>query len=290
MGDDPRIRLLGFVPEERIGDFYASLDVFTLPSVNAFEAFGIVQAVAMLAAFPCCPATSRACASRSCRRASARWCRRATSRPSPAPCRTCTRTRRTATRGIARAQRAFSVANVLDAYEVLLDKAVSPRETVSTDRYGADYYRQNGQAGDRPALRWYARLVRRYCGPGPYLDFGCGTGHLLRRLAAHGSAAGLEVSAWSVAAARATAPGARVYDDPDALPDAGFGALVAVHVLEHLDDDAVAAALATWRRVLVPGGRALVATPDPAGRGHAISGARWIGFADPTHVNLRPHA
>ena len=31
MGDDPRIRLLGFVPEERLGDFYASLDVFTLP-------------------------------------------------------------------------------------------------------------------------------------------------------------------------------------------------------------------------------------------------------------------
>ena len=161
---------------------------------------------------------------------------------------------------------------------------------MSTDPYGADYYRQNGQAGDRPALRWYARLVRRYCGPGPYLDFGCGTGHLLRRLAAHGSAAGLEVSAWSVAAARATAPGARVYDDPDALPDAVFGALVAVHVLEHLDDAAVAATLATWRRVLVPGGRALVATPDPAGRGHAISGARWVGYADPTHVNLRPHA
>jgi SAM-dependent methyltransferase len=161
---------------------------------------------------------------------------------------------------------------------------------VSTDRYGADYYRQNGQAGDRPALRWYARLVRRYCGPGPYLDFGCGTGHLLRRLAAHDSAAGLEVSAWSVAAARATAPGAPVYDDPNALPDAGFGALVAVHVLEHLDDAAVAATLATWRRVLVPGGRALVATPDPAGRGHAISGARWVGYADPTHVNLRPHA
>jgi SAM-dependent methyltransferase len=161
---------------------------------------------------------------------------------------------------------------------------------VSTDRYGADYYRQNGQAGDRPALRWYARLVRRYCGPGPYLDFGCGTGHLLRRLAAHGSAAGLEVSAWSVAAARATAPGACVYDDPDALPDAGFGALVAVHVLEHLDDAAVAATLATWRRVLVPGGRALVATPDPAGRGHAISGAQWVGYADPTHVNLRPHS
>ena len=157
-------------------------------------------------------------------------------------------------------------------------------------RFGADYYRDNGQAGDRPALRWYVRLVRRYCGPGPCLDFGCGTGHLLRRLAARGPAAGFEVSEWSVAAARATAPGVPVYGDAAALPSAAFRSLVAVHVLEHLDDDAVTAALATWRRVLVRGGRALVATPDLAGRGHALAGPRWMGFADPTHVNLKPHA
>jgi glycosyltransferase involved in cell wall biosynthesis len=49
---DPRIKLLGFVPDERLGDFYASLDVFALPSVNAFEAFGIVQVVGMLAGVP----------------------------------------------------------------------------------------------------------------------------------------------------------------------------------------------------------------------------------------------
>ncbi|GLZ31663.1 glycosyl transferase family 1 [Lentzea sp. NBRC 105346] len=49
---DPRIKLLGFVPDDDLGDFYASLDVFALPSVNAFEAFGIVQVVAMLAGVP----------------------------------------------------------------------------------------------------------------------------------------------------------------------------------------------------------------------------------------------
>ena len=47
MGDDPRIRLLGFLADEQLADFYASLDVFALPSVNAFEAFGIVQVEAM---------------------------------------------------------------------------------------------------------------------------------------------------------------------------------------------------------------------------------------------------
>ena len=52
VADDDRITLLGFLPEERIPDFYASLDVFALPSVNAFEAFGIVQVEAMSAGVP----------------------------------------------------------------------------------------------------------------------------------------------------------------------------------------------------------------------------------------------
>jgi glycosyltransferase involved in cell wall biosynthesis len=52
IGDDDRIRLLGFVDDGRLPDFYASLDVFALPSVNAFEAFGIVQVEAMMAGVP----------------------------------------------------------------------------------------------------------------------------------------------------------------------------------------------------------------------------------------------
>lgn len=52
IGGDPRIEMLGFLPEDRLDDFYASLDAFALPSVNAFEAFGIVQVVAMMAGVP----------------------------------------------------------------------------------------------------------------------------------------------------------------------------------------------------------------------------------------------
>jgi glycosyltransferase involved in cell wall biosynthesis len=47
IGDDDRIRVLGFLPDDRLADFYASLDVFALPSINSFEAFGIVQVEAM---------------------------------------------------------------------------------------------------------------------------------------------------------------------------------------------------------------------------------------------------
>ena len=46
------MKLLGFVSDEALPDLYASLDVFALPSINAFEAFGIVQVEGMMAGVP----------------------------------------------------------------------------------------------------------------------------------------------------------------------------------------------------------------------------------------------
>ena len=155
--------------------------------------------------------------------------------------------------------------------------------------YDEQYYRFNGQADDRPALRFYTRLVRRYTTGGPYLDYGCGTGHLVRRLSALGPATGFEVSAYSARTAAANAPGSTVTTEAGELGDAAFGALTAIHVLEHLEDGEARETLATWHRVLRPGGHALVVMPDPAGRGRRLAGARWMGFADPTHINLKPH-
>ena len=128
IGDDPRVRLLGFVPEERVGDFYASLDVFALPSVNAFEAFGIVQAVAMLAGVPVIssdlPGVRRPVAQTGF----------GTVVP-PADPAAITRALRSLHRdppdraaGRRAAHQAFSVSSVLDSYEVLLDKAAHQRK------------------------------------------------------------------------------------------------------------------------------------------------------------------
>ena len=52
IGDDDRIRVLGFMPDAALADLYASIDGFALPSVNAFEAFGIVQVEAMMTGVP----------------------------------------------------------------------------------------------------------------------------------------------------------------------------------------------------------------------------------------------
>lgn len=129
IGDDPRIRLLGFVPEERLGEFYASLDVFALPSVNAFEAFGIVQGVAMQAGVPVISSDLPGV-------------RQPVAQTGfgvvvpPADPDGITRALRTLqadppdrVTGAARAHEAFSVSAVIDGYEVLLDKAVHERRT-----------------------------------------------------------------------------------------------------------------------------------------------------------------
>ncbi|SBT42645.1 glycosyltransferase family 4 protein [Micromonospora narathiwatensis] len=50
IGADSRIRLLGELRGQEIADFYASIDVFALPSVA--ESFGIVQAEAMMCGVP----------------------------------------------------------------------------------------------------------------------------------------------------------------------------------------------------------------------------------------------
>ena len=49
---DCRIRILGFISEDNLNDFYKSIDLMALPSINPFEAFGITQVEAMLTGLP----------------------------------------------------------------------------------------------------------------------------------------------------------------------------------------------------------------------------------------------
>jgi glycosyltransferase involved in cell wall biosynthesis len=123
IGTDPRIKLLGFLPDEQLPDFYASLDVFALPSVNAFEAFGIVQVVAMLAGVPAL-ASDLPGVRIPVRQTN--FGEIVTPRDVDGIHAALTRLRdnppdRVA--GAAAADRLFSVASVLDAYETIFDKA-----------------------------------------------------------------------------------------------------------------------------------------------------------------------
>lgn len=123
------------------------------------------------------------------------------------------------------------------------------------------------------------------------LDLGCGTGAFLQRLAAHGydNLTGLDIA--PPAAGRAGGPRwiAGDLDTHWPLPDDGFDLVVAIEVIEHLENPGIA--LAELARVLRPGAIAILTTPNV----HSLEARlRWLlaarlkqfdDIGDPTHVS-----
>jgi SAM-dependent methyltransferase len=93
------------------------------------------------------------------------------------------------------------------------------------------------------------------------LDAGCGSGRNMVELARHGTVAGVELSATSVALARARAAGEVIEGSVLDMPfeSASFDLAVSLDVIEHLQDDL--AALRELRRVVAPGGALLITVP-----------------------------
>jgi ubiquinone/menaquinone biosynthesis C-methylase UbiE len=97
------------------------------------------------------------------------------------------------------------------------------------------------------------------------LEIGCGGGGLLRLLRERGvNVVGVDTldAALNLAHERFTTENLVRLGDDDALPfcNGAFDAVVAQHVIEHLPD--VIAALCEWKRILKPGGRIVLATPN----------------------------
>ena len=93
------------------------------------------------------------------------------------------------------------------------------------------------------------------------LDVGCGTGANLEMLARYGDAEGVDISQDALAFCRARGLTRVREGAAEALPypDEAFDLVTALDVVEHLDDDV--AGLGEMRRVLKPGGCALLFVP-----------------------------
>jgi SAM-dependent methyltransferase len=131
-------------------------------------------------------------------------------------------------------------------------------------------------------------LVNRHASPrrqgGALLDIGCGYGYLLRRFVGRYRLAGIDVSAHAAGVARVALPGATVVtaDVQRPLPFRGpFDVVLAVNVVEHLEDPAAGAD--SIHEALVPGGLCVIHLPTING---PVSRAiyRFAYAGDPTHV------
>lgn len=93
------------------------------------------------------------------------------------------------------------------------------------------------------------------------LDVGCGTGANLELLAQYGDAEGVDISSDALNFCRARGLERVRQGAAEVLPyeDESFDLVTALDVVEHLDDDV--AGLREMRRVLKPGGRALLFVP-----------------------------
>lgn len=158
-------------------------------------------------------------------------------------------------------------------------------------RFDATFYRLD---------RWATRLLRlegdrrRHAAaylddapPGTLLDVGCGNGAYAASMQARGwSVRGTEFDPQAAQVAR-TSHGIPV-DVGDlaaiAHPDGAFDAITARHVLEHVREPA--AFLAECWRILRPGGRLVIVTPNVDSLGHRHFADRWRGLEQPRHLFL----
>ncbi|WP_055493309.1 class I SAM-dependent methyltransferase [Streptomyces sp. TP-A0356] len=115
---------------------------------------------------------------------------------------------------------------------------------------------------DRALVTAFGDLVRAQ-GTAPVADLGCGPGHVTARLDALGVPVfGVDLSPRMVALARRTHPGLRFHVGTMTaldLPPETLGGIAALYSVTHVPREHLPALFAEFRRVLVPGGHALVA-------------------------------
>ena len=155
------------------------------------------------------------------------------------------------------------------------------------ETFNQEYYRTNGQDKDRPALWMYFRFWRRYCSRGPVLEFGCGVGHLTRRISRFAKVYALEVNHYARERLAKNASNAILIEQLEHLPDHSVESIVSLHVLEHIVDSELSDIGKQFRRILKPGGRLMLVMPDLTGRAQRMKDDKWLAFSDSTHVNLK---
>ncbi len=123
--------------------------------------------------------------------------------------------------------------------------------------------------------------------PGRLLDVGCGDGIFLARMRKCGwDVEGVDVDAKAIEHGKAKY-GLRLHCGDLAsvrLPDSSFDAVTLSHVVEHIPDPTEL--LKEVRRILKPGGRLVLTTPNNGSQGLRRFQGYWFGLDAPRHLHV----
>ena len=153
-----------------------------------------------------------------------------------------------------------------------------------------EYYNNNRQDSDRIGLLFYSNLIKNYFKPNTILDYGCGTGYFLKRLSKIKTIKktyGFEVSEYAINKAKNNNKKLIIINNLDKLNDHSIDIIIALHVIEHINDNTLKKIIFSFKRILKNNGVIIFATPAKNGFAHKIKKEKWIGFSDKTHINLK---
>jgi len=121
---------------------------------------------------------------------------------------------------------------------------------------------------------------------GLLLDVGCGSGQKLMFMEKQGwLAEGLDIDPVSVDQARAKGLQVRSGSlEAQSYPDNYFDAVTMSHLIEHVYDPL--AVFQECHRILKPGGRLVVVTPNNESWGHKIYKTSWLALDPPRHLHI----
>jgi 2-polyprenyl-3-methyl-5-hydroxy-6-metoxy-1,4-benzoquinol methylase len=125
-----------------------------------------------------------------------------------------------------------------------------------------------------------------YLPSGRLLEVGCGGGDMLKAMSKLGwRVEGVDFDPKAVERARAQGLTVSLGTlEAQAYPDESFDAIAMIHVIEHVHEPLEL--LRECRRVLKPGGRLLVVTPNAGSWGHRRFKEDWRGLEPPRHLHI----